>query len=46
VTTSDKTGVSIEIDGLLVMSPAPERLVLRTLVDLESGRAQTSLREA
>jgi type VI secretion system protein ImpF len=46
VTTSDKTGLGIEIDGLLIMSPAPERLRLRTLVDLESGQARTSLREA
>jgi type VI secretion system protein ImpF len=45
VSLSEKTGVVIEIDGLLVMTPAPERLRLRTLVDLESGRAETSLRE-
>ena len=32
VTTSDKTaGLAIEIDGLLIMSPAPERLRLRTI---------------
>jgi type VI secretion system protein ImpF len=46
VSLSEKTGVAIEIDGLLVMTPAPERLRLRTLVDLETGRAETSLREA
>jgi type VI secretion system protein ImpF len=46
VSTSDKTGLGIEIDGLLIMSPAPERLRLRTLVDLETGAARTSLREA
>jgi type VI secretion system protein ImpF len=46
VSTSDKTGLGIEIDGLLIMSPAPERLRLRTLIDLESGQARTSLREA
>lgn len=46
VSLSEKSGVAIEIEGLLVMSPAPERLRLRTLVDLETGRAETSLREA
>ena len=46
VVASDKTGVTIEIDGLLIMTPAPERLRLRTFVDLENGRARTSLQEA
>lgn len=46
VSLSEKTGVAIEIEGLLMMSPAPERLRLRTLVDLETGRAETRLREA
>ena len=45
VSTSDKTGITIEIDGLLIMAPVPERLRLRTLVDLETGRANTTLRE-
>jgi type VI secretion system protein ImpF len=45
VSTSEKTGITIEIDGLLVMSPVPERLRLRTLVDLENGLARTSLQE-
>ena len=44
VSTSEKTGLAIEIDGLLIMSPAPERLRLRTLVDLETGRARTTPR--
>ena len=34
-------GLSIEIEGLLIMSPAPERLKLRTLIDLDNGRATT-----
>jgi type VI secretion system protein ImpF len=34
-------GLSIEIDGLLIMAPAPERLRLRTMIDLDSGRART-----
>ena len=46
VNTSDKAGLSIEIDGLLLLSPVPERLILRTLVDLETGQARTALREA
>ena len=46
VSTSDKTGITIEIDGLLIMAPVPERLRLRTLVDLETGRASTALKEA
>ena len=46
VSLSEKSGVAIDIEGLLVMSPAPERLRLRTLVDLETGRAETTLREA
>lgn len=45
VTSSDKTGLAIEIDGLLLLSPVPERLVLRTLVDLETGQARTLARE-
>jgi type VI secretion system protein ImpF len=46
VTTSEKGGLSIEIDGLLLLAPVPERLILRTLVDLETGQARTSLKEA
>jgi type VI secretion system protein ImpF len=46
VNLSEKSGVAIEIEGLLIMSPAPERLRLRTLVDLETGRAETTLRES
>jgi type VI secretion system protein ImpF len=45
VSTSDKAGLSIEIDGLLIMTPAPERLRLRTTVDLETGLARTRLGE-
>jgi type VI secretion system protein ImpF len=46
VSTSDKSGINIEIDGLLIMAPVPERLRLRTLVDLETGWARTTLKEA
>ena len=46
VTAGGKTaGLAIDIDGLLIMSPAPERLRLKTMIDLDSGRARTELRE-
>jgi len=46
VSTSDRAvGLTIEIDGLLIMAPAPERLRLRTMVDLDTGRARTTLRD-
>lgn len=38
-------GLSIEIDGLLIVAPAPERLRLRTMIDLDSGRARTEIRD-
>jgi len=47
VSISNKTGgLVIEIDGLLIMTPVAERLRLRTTIDLESGRARTSLGDA
>ncbi len=47
VTTADKAaGLRIEIDALLIMAPAPERLRLRTMIDLDNGRARTETREA
>ena len=46
VTLGDKTGLKIEIDGLLIMTPAPERLRLRTHVNLDNGLARTTFREA
>jgi type VI secretion system protein ImpF len=46
VTAGGKTaGLSIEIDGLLIMAPAPERLRLRTMIDLDNGRARTELKD-
>lgn len=42
---SKKGGVSVEIDGMLIMSPAPERLRLRTLIDLDNGRALTQVED-
>jgi type VI secretion system protein ImpF len=46
VLTSDRAeGLAIEIDGLLIMAPAPERLRLRTVIDLDTGRARTSVKD-
>jgi type VI secretion system protein ImpF len=46
VTVGGKSaGLTIEIDGLLIMAPAPERLRLKTMIDLDNGRARTDLRD-
>lgn len=45
VSASDKTGLRIEIDALLMLSPVPERLRLSTMIDLDNGRAVTSMEE-
>ncbi len=42
IKTDEKTGLRIDIDALLIMSPAPERMRLRTMIDLDNGRAVTS----
>jgi type VI secretion system protein ImpF len=34
-----------DIDGVLLLSPVPERLRLSTSIDLDSGRARTALEE-
>ena len=39
------TGLRIDIDALLLTSPAPERLRLRTVLDLENGSARTELKD-
>lgn len=42
VTLGDKTvGLKIEIDAVLIMTPVPERLRLRTTVNLDNGLART-----
>ncbi|PWJ16559.1 type VI secretion system baseplate subunit TssE [Jannaschia seohaensis] len=43
VQTGDKTGLRIDIDGILMLSPVPERLRLSTTIDLDSGAASTAL---
>lgn len=46
VNLGDKTGLKIEIDGVLIMTPTPERLRLRTTVNLDNGVARTDLKES
>lgn len=45
VITSRKTGMRIEIDGVLMLSPVPERLRLTTSIDLDNGNAVTQLEQ-
>ena len=45
VRIEDKKGMRIEIDGVLMLSPVPERLRLSTMIDLESGKAATTLED-
>ncbi len=45
VRTGDKIGLRIDIEGVLLLSPIPERLRLSTSVDLDSGRALTVLED-
>lgn len=47
VITGDKSfGIRIDIDAILIMTPTPERMRLRTSINLDNGAAQTELREA
>lgn len=45
VKTDEKTGLRIDIDALLIMSPTAERMRLRTMIDLDNGRAMTVAEE-
>lgn len=46
VTLGDKSvGLKIEIDAVLIMTPTPERMKLRTTINLENGLARTEFRE-
>jgi type VI secretion system protein ImpF len=45
VVTGDRTGLRIEVEGVLLLSPVPERLRLSTTIDLDNGRAATRLGE-
>jgi type VI secretion system protein ImpF len=46
VDSSGKAGLHITIEGVLLLSPVPERLRLSTTIDLDSGHAMTKLEEA
>ncbi len=46
VSHGEKTGMRIEVEGTLMLSPVPERLRLSTMIDLDNGRAATSLEDA
>ncbi|TIM67446.1 MAG: type VI secretion system baseplate subunit TssE, partial [Mesorhizobium sp.] len=47
VTLGDKSaGLKIEIDAVLIMTPTPERMRLRTTVNLDNGLARTEFRES
>lgn len=44
VTLGDKNGgLKIEIDAILIMTPTPERLRLRTSINLDNGLARTDI---
>jgi len=43
VRISPKTGMRIDIDGMLLLSPVPERLHLSTTIDLDNGHAVTAM---
>lgn len=45
IQTGDKIGLRIDIEGILLLSPVPERLRLSTSIDLDNGRALTRLEE-
>jgi type VI secretion system protein ImpF len=47
VSLGDKSmGLKIEIDAVLIMTPTPERLRLRTLINLDNGLARTDFKDA
>ena len=47
VTMGDKSlGIKIDIDAVLIMTPTPERMRLRTTINLDNGAARTELRSA
>jgi type VI secretion system protein ImpF len=46
VNLGDKSGLKIEIDAVLIMTPTPERMLLRTTINLDNGLARTEFGEA
>ncbi len=45
VAQGDRTGMRIEVDAMLMLSPVAERLRLSTMIDLDNGRATTAVEE-
>lgn len=45
VAYTEKTGMKVTVDALLMLSPVPERLRLATTIDLDNGRALTVAEE-
>jgi type VI secretion system protein ImpF len=46
VDTGGREGLKVKIEGVLMLSPVPERLRLSTVIDLDNGRAATRIEEA
>ena len=46
VAQGDRTGMRIELDAMLMLSPVPERLRLSTMIDLDNGRATTAVEDS
>ena len=46
VSQGDRTGMLIQVEAMLMLSPVPERLRLSTKIDLDNGRATTALEDA
>ena len=46
VNINKKTGMKIEIDGVLMLSPVPERLRLSTTINLDNGQAVTAFEDS
>lgn len=45
IESGDSAGLKIKIEGILLLSPAPERLRLSTTINLDSGKAVTAIED-
>ena len=45
VDTGNREGLKVRIEGVLMLSPVPERLRLSTTIDLDNGRAATRIED-
>ena len=45
IESGDSAGLQIKIEGILLLSPAPERLRLSTTINLDSGKAVTAIED-